>query len=1611
MKKNKIIIKKSGMISVLMLLIIGAALTGIVYTSYSNIKTIVNDTKLTNSLTQSQMKTWTGSEAIKQFFEPSTTETTTEYREKFLGLACSFEQNLYDVIVKDDVDCDGDGTANILAGTSILENRGDTKESFANSIIVKQGGTTTDKSTLINTFSSAFKINGVSVAGTCATKLNTLTVADVKIRNNYLFNDSATELNTCNTKINAAKPNFAALNVSFPTNSVNQDTVNISIKSILLNDVFICQGGDRISVEIRGTQKDNSKNNANTTMENIFCLGSPGSSGGGNTIKKPIFTNLSDVVLMKGDLFIGGATKLKGLAGKKLFVQGGVSAYGNPDLGGASIVATESIYWNADTKQAEVKDLFSEQDIYIGNSAIFDNVEAMGNVTIDGNCNSHKPSDPYPANIYESWKIKKIQANGNVEVKMACHIGDIFAKGNVSFTGATGRIDRVETEKGFSKTGTSWGYYGELPLIKKIIATGQEGVNITGMGVYTDIFTNGNFTTKSPYNRFIQHADCGIVAGEPWTGTYCSAGALEFKNVTSTKPTGINELSTDGVYENIIFNSNTQINNGFTRYVKNLQVNGNLDLNEVSVLMDTIKVTGKINFNAFPGLGSNIGGKEGSYLNIHAGDDITVNHPIKQAINWYSTKSIIFAWDSISSSDKTYRTDVNLVEQINSMTTGLDFVIKAGALKTSWNGSAWASVDPTEQNYQNIRVGRNLYAYAGTAGTANTTITGTTDSCATYNNATTGTYPLIPWDIMSSGTIPLANGATAKRGMAIKGVMVGGNTGGGYVYGCGTTKTSANQVNNSRKFVETATNVAGTAVGKNITTFDFSQCGINTTSSSSCNAWTTGVATTYNIKDMLDTSLPNKNNIVSVQYKTGYNLGAASTGANALVTAGTSINNNTAIAIVYNKTPFRMTQLTTISAINIAVPTITMPTANVSFSSLVAPVHPDPKIYVDANLFKEQANFVFTFESGHMRVKVHAINGLDEGAKYYLVNEDASSGISKTNMLCKTPTWESSCVQIAARRNSDGSTEIQNPGSLSQIKTGITSNVVAGGQLIWHNSENNSWFIMGNLFGGDYRFLNFMPGVYWFEGPVDHLALSGYLGIMSNMDITATNTIGFGWGGDLKAPNTVNDSYVCNNSVFGNYYPTNLCNSSKQLTGEKIGNIVLLAGSSIDDGNASTNPDPTQGGDIYLTAANKYYGTVLAANALLTINSDARVYGTVFSGNQNTQRDQVFNSPTLWEYFIQSFKDAEHTFDTDATLNVASTYGNYANFEFRFDTSETCINSSYINIGGCIKVKVKNITGIESKEYYYSFWNQGVGFASTPLIIENMLCPTKTFDYSTCFKFATVSHFSGLDAEYGKQFISYNNSTNEWNIDGYGTNNTSANGGKGGQKYSERVFRPGIYYFKGGKVYINSVDLSGVTLIADSNVSFSDGENSIIAPNALNDTFICNNPRWGEEWPTNLCSQKNVKTTHSLGEYVIISGGEVRTRSATYIVGKILARSYDQRALEGNIYSSSKDSQYLIENAWVDNSDNIKNIFTGSTEVDYDLSMLNIKYDGNVIPTYETEDGESGAGSGTGGSGGTGTGTGNNYGTTCSEGMSCGISGLGIKTQPFPVMSKWTRYR
>lgn len=251
---------------------------------------------------------------------------------------------------------------------------------------------------------------------------------------------------------------------------------------------------------------------------------------------------------------------------------------------------------------------------------------------------------------------------------------------------------------------------------------------------------------------------------------------------------------------------------------------------------------------------------------------------------------------------------------------------------------------------------------------------------------------------------------------------------------------------------------------------------------------------------------------------------------------------------------------------------------------------------IDANDYKDAANYTFEAVGGKRKVTVKNVNGLSNGV-YYLGNFPYANGRGYQDFLCQEVDSSNNCTIPA--------TPVAGTRTICQGNS--TSNA-----CVSYAPNTNTWSVAGK---------NLAPGVLWFQGNVDMGSGEYYNSTFASGNISTSGSH------RLYALNYAGYATVCTNafkkntaSDFAGLYPTNFCDvSAGKMKSSSTGNIAYLAG--IYTGSVFS------GGTINIGASSEVFGSVVAGNQLLTGGSTT-IHGYVSSAGQGTATSSSWGDST-----------------------------------------------------------------------------------------------------------------------------------------------------------------------------------------------------------------------------------------------------------------------------------------------------------------------------------------------------------------------------------------------
>lgn len=264
------------------------------------------------------------------------------------------------------------------------------------------------------------------------------------------------------------------------------------------------------------------------------------------------------------------------------------------------------------------------------------------------------------------------------------------------------------------------------------------------------------------------------------------------------------------------------------------------------------------------------------------------------------------------------------------------------------------------------------------------------------------------------------------------------------------------------------------------------------------------------------------------------------------------------------------------------------------------------KSYVDAYSLINSANYVFTYSSGKMLVKINNVNGVANGT--YFLNQSY-------------PYMDYACIVASPKVAGD---------CVAKVGSGWS----AYNSLFSYDTNAKKWFLAGK---------SLAPGIVFFEGSLD-IGTGTY-----NNTFISTGSITTNGAAVVNAVNYAGYVNVCANPDYPNQFPAQLCDKSKvAYVSTALGNTALLAGS-------YTN-GVFSGGNITLGASVKVYGNVVAGNVLETGGATI-LYGYITVANQgNSTTGSKFGGSTIID-----LTNLPSTYDPSSTVVGGMATGSISN--------------------------------------------------------------------------------------------------------------------------------------------------------------------------------------------------------------------------------------------------------------------------------------------------------------------------------------------------------------
>lgn len=262
---------------------------------------------------------------------------------------------------------------------------------------------------------------------------------------------------------------------------------------------------------------------------------------------------------------------------------------------------------------------------------------------------------------------------------------------------------------------------------------------------------------------------------------------------------------------------------------------------------------------------------------------------------------------------------------------------------------------------------------------------------------------------------------------------------------------------------------------------------------------------------------------------------------------------------------------------------------------------------IDANTFKESANYVFFYENGKRRVTVKNVEGIADGT-YFIASYNTHN------------THDYLCTALSGNYCSE-------PPLAEKGRTLCMG--FGNGNSCFDQSTAGNWVFNGQ---------SLAPGTAWFEGNLK-LANGKFVNTFlstGHIDITQGSV-------RVYSPNYAGYAAMCTDSKgfslstdhrLAGIKPKNFCSTEGEYISTPLGNVALLAGSFNSSGVFS-------GGNINLSASNEIYGTIMAGGVLKTSGS-TKMYGALLVANTpKTGSTQIQGGVNIF------LSDLPETYDPD----------------------------------------------------------------------------------------------------------------------------------------------------------------------------------------------------------------------------------------------------------------------------------------------------------------------------------------------------------------------------
>lgn len=294
-----------------------------------------------------------------------------------------------------------------------------------------------------------------------------------------------------------------------------------------------------------------------------------------------------------------------------------------------------------------------------------------------------------------------------------------------------------------------------------------------------------------------------------------------------------------------------------------------------------------------------------------------------------------------------------------------------------------------------------------------------------------------------------------------------------------------------------------------------------------------------------------------------------------------------------------------------------------------------PTTAVDVYPFREEANYIVTYESGKIAVQVNNVHGLNN-TKYYVGDGYKICADVGENNTCIDPTGKHMC--LGSHAGGACLSYLYKSFSIAEDTNGTVSyQALPSGTPNW----KGTFLIEG---GG------IAPGIWWIDGNVmfsngfnnGTILASGHIATENHYRGAAVN-----YGGEpVVYTNSVRDpdqrttpyQEICEAFAIGmkgemdhlrelytprfvDQYPTNLCDKTEDAetyTAHRLGNIALAAGG-IRPEALGGDGETYSGGDIFIKSNSNIFGIVLAGGYFVARNNVA-IMGYVSASVQGSQR-------------------------------------------------------------------------------------------------------------------------------------------------------------------------------------------------------------------------------------------------------------------------------------------------------------------------------------------------------------------------------------------------------